>query len=283
MLFSPLPVHISAGVVGILSGAAALSFRKGSPRHALAGKIFVIAMMTMASSALYLAFRKHQMVNVLGGTFAFYLVTTAWLTAKRRDGETSLFDWGAPGSFVCRYRPLDLWFTSSASPGEVHRWSSRWDALFHGFCDAAGSRWGHSHARARRRLRSKAHRAPSLAHVLWPFRRHRILFPGTATGLPRLVTPNKRTVCPCSAAARFADVLAVSRLVHHCLPEKGSRGSTGSVLMSCKYPGLAWQPLLLGAETTSGLPGSGAESAGLAAKSLFESLPRPFSPARRTQ
>ena len=45
-----------------------MSFRKGSPRHALAGKIFVIAMMTMSSSAVYLAFMKHQMGNVLGGT-----------------------------------------------------------------------------------------------------------------------------------------------------------------------------------------------------------------------
>ncbi len=96
MLVSPLlPVHISAGVVGILSGSAAMSFRKGSPRHALAGKVFVIAMMTMSSSAVYLALTKHQMGNVLGGTFAFYLVTTAWLTARRGDGETSLFDWGA--------------------------------------------------------------------------------------------------------------------------------------------------------------------------------------------
>jgi hypothetical protein len=96
MLVSPLlPVHISAGVVGILSGTAAMSFRKGSPRHALAGKVFVIAMMTMSSSAVYLALTKHQMGNVLGGTFAFYLVTTAWLTARRGDGETSLFDWGA--------------------------------------------------------------------------------------------------------------------------------------------------------------------------------------------
>jgi len=96
MLVSPLlPVHISAGVVGILSGTAAMSFRKGSPRHALAGKVFVIAMMTMSSSAVYLALTKHQMGNVLGGTFAFYLVTTAWLTARRGDGETRLFDWGA--------------------------------------------------------------------------------------------------------------------------------------------------------------------------------------------
>jgi hypothetical protein len=96
MPFSPLlPVHISAGIVGILAGTAALSFRKGSSRHALAGEVFVISMLILSSSAVFLAIMKHQMGNVLGGTFAFYLVTTAWLTARRRDGETSFFDWGA--------------------------------------------------------------------------------------------------------------------------------------------------------------------------------------------
>jgi hypothetical protein len=38
---------------------------------------------------------KHQMNNVFGGVLAFYLVTTAWATGRRRDGETSIFDWGA--------------------------------------------------------------------------------------------------------------------------------------------------------------------------------------------
>ncbi len=96
MLFSPLlPVHISTGVVGILSGTAAMSFRKGSSRHALAGKVFVAAMLALGASAVYLALMKHQTSNVLGGTFAFYLVTTAWLTARRKDGETSIFDWVA--------------------------------------------------------------------------------------------------------------------------------------------------------------------------------------------
>jgi hypothetical protein len=90
-----LPLHISAGIVGILSGAAAMSIRKGSARHALAGKVFVIAMLTLAASAVYLALMKHQLGNVLGGTFTFYLVTTAWVTARRGDGETSIFDWVA--------------------------------------------------------------------------------------------------------------------------------------------------------------------------------------------
>ena len=95
MSFSLLPLHVSAGIVGILSGTAAMSFRKGSPRHALAGKIFVISMLTMGASAVYLAALKHQNNNVGGGVLTFYLVATAWVTAKRRDGETSIFDWVA--------------------------------------------------------------------------------------------------------------------------------------------------------------------------------------------
>src|SRR5713101_5150681 len=90
-----LVFHIMAGIIAILSGTAAMSFRKGSPRHALAGKIFVISMLTMAASAVYLAALKHQNNNVGGGVLTFYLVATAWVTAKRRDGETSIFDWVA--------------------------------------------------------------------------------------------------------------------------------------------------------------------------------------------
>jgi hypothetical protein len=96
MRFSPILVlHISAGIIGILSGTAAMSFRKGSPRHALAGKVFVASMLTMAVGAVSLAVMKHQMNNVGGGVLTFYLVGTAWLTARRRDGETSIFDWVA--------------------------------------------------------------------------------------------------------------------------------------------------------------------------------------------
>jgi uncharacterized membrane protein len=87
--------HISAGLVGILSGAAAMSFRKGSRRHALAGKVFVISMLIMAAGAVYLAVVKHQNNNIGGGILTIYLVGTAWVTVKRRVGETSVFDWAA--------------------------------------------------------------------------------------------------------------------------------------------------------------------------------------------
>jgi len=90
-----LVFHICAGILGLLSGAAAMSFRKGSPRHGVAGKVFVISMLSLAVSATYLAFMKSQVTNVLGGVLTFYLVATAWATARRKDGETGFFDWGA--------------------------------------------------------------------------------------------------------------------------------------------------------------------------------------------
>jgi hypothetical protein len=102
-----LPVHIAGGTLGLLSGAAAMVFRKGSPRHVLAGKVFVASMLAMSSAAVYLAILSHETPNILGGTLAFYMVSTAWLTARRKEGETGKLDWFAPliplvgGTWIC--------------------------------------------------------------------------------------------------------------------------------------------------------------------------------------
>jgi uncharacterized membrane protein len=94
MLYSPiLFIHICAGTVGLLSGSAAICFRKGSRGHVLAGRVFVVSMLTMAVGAVYLGIVKHQSSNVGGGFLTFYLIGTAWLTARRRDNETSRLDW----------------------------------------------------------------------------------------------------------------------------------------------------------------------------------------------
>jgi uncharacterized membrane protein len=96
MSYSPVLVfHLSSGSLGFLSGAAAISFRKGSRRHRLAGNVFVISMLSMSASATYLAVITHRMNDVCGGLFTFYLVATAWATARHRDGETGIFDWAA--------------------------------------------------------------------------------------------------------------------------------------------------------------------------------------------
>jgi|SRR5271166_4230018 len=90
-----LVLHITAGIVGLLSGAAAMSFRKGSPRHRASGNVFVMSMLIMGACGSYLALMKHEMNNVFGGLLTFYLVTTAWLAGRHDDKETRIFDWGA--------------------------------------------------------------------------------------------------------------------------------------------------------------------------------------------
>jgi hypothetical protein len=87
--------HILGGVVGLLSGAVAMVFRKGSSGHRMAGNVFVISMLGLAASGVYMAYVKSQPGNILGGTLTFYLVTTAWVTGRRREGAPGVFDWGA--------------------------------------------------------------------------------------------------------------------------------------------------------------------------------------------
>src|SRR5215467_12272866 len=90
-----LAIHICSGVVGLLSGAVAVSLRKGSRRHRVAGIVFAVSMLSLAACGVYLAFMKHKMGDVLGGTLTLYLVVTAWTTARRRDGKPGIVDWGA--------------------------------------------------------------------------------------------------------------------------------------------------------------------------------------------
>jgi hypothetical protein len=87
--------HIIAGVLGMLSGFVTVFLLKGSRRHGLAGNVFVISMLILSASGVFLAIMKSQPGNILGGTLTFYLVATAWMTARRKDGSPGIFDWGA--------------------------------------------------------------------------------------------------------------------------------------------------------------------------------------------
>ena len=104
-----LAVHICGGTLGLASGAAALSFRKGSRRHVMAGKVFVVSMLTMAVGATCLAIQKHEPGNIGGGILTFYMILTAWLTARRTDATTSKFDWVA--LLIPLALGLLLWFS----------------------------------------------------------------------------------------------------------------------------------------------------------------------------
>jgi hypothetical protein len=117
----------------------------------------------------------------------------------------------ASDSFAGRHWPLDLWSTSGVWPREVHRWSSRWDALFHEFRDAAGSRGGFACSCAAASSEQSASCAISGACAL-------------ASSSPRdpFFWDSSRSFPPGCADRRIR------------LPEKAGRGTVGSFLMSCK-------------------------------------------------
>lgn len=81
--------------MGFLSGAVAIFLRKGSRRHRVVGNVFVVSMLTLAATGVYMALVKWQPGNILGGTLTGYLVATGWLTARRTVDQTGLIDWGA--------------------------------------------------------------------------------------------------------------------------------------------------------------------------------------------
>jgi hypothetical protein len=92
---SVLALHIGGGMVGILSGAAALGFRKGSRPHAMAGNVFFVSMMIMSAIGAVVSPFLPQRANVVPGLFTFYLVVTGWLTIRRGQDRPGVLDIGA--------------------------------------------------------------------------------------------------------------------------------------------------------------------------------------------
>ncbi len=93
MQFSPiLALHICAGTVGLLSGTIAISVRKGSRNHVVAGIVFSVSMLILAATGAYIAYTKSQPGNILGGLLTLYMIATAWMAARRRDVRTGIFD-----------------------------------------------------------------------------------------------------------------------------------------------------------------------------------------------
>jgi uncharacterized membrane protein len=84
-------IHIAGGSVGLISGTMAAFARKGGNLHRKAGTVFVVSMTAMALFAIYLGFAMPgQLTNVIIGCFSLYLVTTAWMAARRRETASRL-------------------------------------------------------------------------------------------------------------------------------------------------------------------------------------------------
>ncbi len=77
-------LHIIGGLVGLTSGAVALSTLKGGTLHRKSGLIFVCAMIVMSISGAVMAALIGEKISVMAGMLSFYLVITALLAVRRR-------------------------------------------------------------------------------------------------------------------------------------------------------------------------------------------------------
>jgi uncharacterized membrane protein len=102
-------LHIGGGVVGLVSGTVAVIARKGGRLHRKAGTVFVISMGVMAVFACYLGVvMPNQRVNVFISVFALYLISTAWVAVRRRDGSIGLSEKLGLFAGVCLCAPFAI-------------------------------------------------------------------------------------------------------------------------------------------------------------------------------
>ena len=88
-------LHISMGLLALISGAGAMTFRKGSRLHRRSGNVFFVSMLAMATAGAVISiFITPVMTNVIGGMMAFYLTATAWVTVWRKPGQTGRLEIG---------------------------------------------------------------------------------------------------------------------------------------------------------------------------------------------
>lgn len=100
-------LHIAGGTVGLLAGTVAVFSAKGARLHRVAGTVFLASMLVMAGFADYLAVAiPDQIPNFLVGTFTIYLVATAWMAVRRKEGTIGSAEKIACAVILCLCLPF---------------------------------------------------------------------------------------------------------------------------------------------------------------------------------
>jgi uncharacterized membrane protein len=85
--------HIACGTITLLTGVAAMALPKGSRLHRLSGNVFFASMLVLAAAGIVLSIiNVPNAGNIMGGSMAIYLVSTAWATMIRSPGKTGAFE-----------------------------------------------------------------------------------------------------------------------------------------------------------------------------------------------
>jgi uncharacterized membrane protein len=89
-----LPVHITAGALGIIAGFLALYAVKGAPLHRKSGMVFVYAMITMTMTGGVIAALGNGDGVAIGAVLTAYFVITSLATVRPIDGWSRRLDIG---------------------------------------------------------------------------------------------------------------------------------------------------------------------------------------------
>jgi uncharacterized membrane protein len=87
-----LPIHIIGGSIAIVAGFISVFAVKGLKLHRKSGMIFVYSMVVLSLTGAVIAILRNQPPNIIGGSLALYMVITAFLTVRPRDGRSRWID-----------------------------------------------------------------------------------------------------------------------------------------------------------------------------------------------
>ena len=117
---SPIIVgHVASGAVALLTGFIALYATKGAPVHRRVGLGFVVAMVSLAVTALvYMSVEGDVIrVNVVASTLVSYLVVTSLMTVRAASVRQRAIDAGsAVTAFAIGALGLTLGYVATVSP-----------------------------------------------------------------------------------------------------------------------------------------------------------------------
>lgn len=88
--------HFAVGCLAIIVGFAAFAARKGARVHRSAGAIFVVTMLLLTMSGLWLSFARDILFTVFLSAIAFHAVVTGWATAAKKSRAGKIVNKASP-------------------------------------------------------------------------------------------------------------------------------------------------------------------------------------------
>jgi uncharacterized membrane protein len=87
-----LAVHVASGAVALLASVIAASIAKGPGAHARIGRVYAVAMLLVAATAVVLWAFGASTFLLLVALFSAQLVATGWRLARHRAGTPGAID-----------------------------------------------------------------------------------------------------------------------------------------------------------------------------------------------